>query len=57
MTGAAPLILAHVAGIPFEEAVLSLAPVLALGGWAYLRAWVGRGGAAARPNALGECDE
>ena len=56
MTGAAPL-LAHVAGIPFEEAVLSLAPVLALGGWAYLRAWVGRGGAAARPNALGECDE
>ncbi len=42
MTGAVPLILAHVAGIPLEEAVLSIVPVLAVGGWAYLRAWAGR---------------
>jgi hypothetical protein len=38
MTGSAHLIMAHIAGVPLEEAVLSLAPVLALGGWGYLRA-------------------
>ena len=38
MTDSAPLIMAHIAGVPLEEAVLSLAPVLALGGWEYLRA-------------------
>jgi hypothetical protein len=42
MTGSAPLIVAHVAGVPLGEAVLSLAPVLALGGWEYLRAMAER---------------
>jgi hypothetical protein len=43
MTGSAPLIMAHIAGVPLEEAVLSFAPVLVLGGWGYLRAMAGRG--------------
>jgi hypothetical protein len=42
MTGSTPLILAHIAGVPLEETVLSLAPVLALGGWGYLRAMAER---------------
>jgi hypothetical protein len=42
MTGSAHLIMAHIAGVPLEEAVLSLAPVLALGGWGYLRAMADR---------------
>ena len=38
------LILAHVAGAPVEEMLLTLAPVLSLGGWAYLRGLPERGG-------------
>jgi hypothetical protein len=42
MTGSTPLIVAHIGGVPLEETVLTLAPVLALGGWGYLRALAGR---------------
>lgn len=40
--GPVPVVVAHVAGIPVEETILSSAPVLALGGWAFLRAWLTR---------------
>jgi hypothetical protein len=38
MTGPASSVLAHIAGAPLKETVLFLAPLLALGGWGYLRA-------------------
>jgi hypothetical protein len=42
MTGSTPMIVAHIVGVPIEETVLTLAPVIALGGWGYLRAMAGR---------------
>jgi hypothetical protein len=42
MSGAGYVIVAHIAGIPVEETLLSIVPVFGVGGWAYLRGWAER---------------